>query len=171
MTRSFLALYCSGKFPCAGPNMPTIGAACASSGTESAQYRKCTGPAARCCLFFVSMLQRWRVTMPDSGYNQFCPVAMAAEVLGARWTLLLLRELLVGSARFNDLRRGVPRMSPGLLSKRLKDLAQAGIITANATGQTGAVEYKLTQAGEDLRGVVMSLGVWGQRWVESSLTL
>ena len=51
--------------------------------------------------------------MPDSGYNQFCPVAMAAEVLGARLTLLLLRELLFGSARFNDLRRGVPRMSPG----------------------------------------------------------
>jgi DNA-binding HxlR family transcriptional regulator len=67
--------------------------------------------------------------MPDSGYNQFCPVAMAAEILGARWTLVLLRELLVGSTRFNDLRRGVPRMSPALLSKRLKDLETAGIVT------------------------------------------
>jgi DNA-binding HxlR family transcriptional regulator len=96
---------------------------------------------------------------------------MAAEIICSRWTPLLLRELLCGSTRFNDLRRGVPRMSPTLLSKRLKELAEAGIITANAAGRTGAVEYKLTKAGEDLRGVVMSLGVWGQRWVESSLTL
>src|SRR6202035_4624509 len=95
----------------------------------------------------------------------------AAEIICSRWTPLLLRELLCGSTRFNDLRRGVPRMSPTLLSKRLKELAEAGIITANVAGRTGAVEYKLTKAGEDLRGVVMSLGVWGQRWVESSLTL
>ena len=53
--------------------------------------------------------------MTESSYHQFCPVAMAAEVLGARWTLLLLREIIVGSTRFNDLRRGVPRMSPALL--------------------------------------------------------
>jgi DNA-binding HxlR family transcriptional regulator len=107
----------------------------------------------------------------QGSYGQFCPVAMAAEIICSRWTPLLLRELLCGSTRFNDLRRGVPRMSPTLLSKRLKELAQAGIITANAASRTGAVEYKLTKAGEDLRGVVMSLGVWGQRWVESSLTL
>jgi DNA-binding HxlR family transcriptional regulator len=67
------------------------------------------------------------LAMSDSSYNQFCPVAMAAEVLGARWTLLLLRELVSGSTRFNDLRRGVPRMSPALLSKRLKELESAGI--------------------------------------------
>jgi DNA-binding HxlR family transcriptional regulator len=60
--------------------------------------------------------------MLDSAYKQFCPVAMAAEILGTRWTLVLLRELIAGSTRFNDLRRGVPRMSPALLSKRLKDL-------------------------------------------------
>jgi DNA-binding HxlR family transcriptional regulator len=107
----------------------------------------------------------------QGSYGQFCPVAMAAEIICSRWTPLLLRELLCGSTRFNDLRRGVPRMSPTLLSKRLKELAEAGIITANAAGRTGAVEYKLTKAGEDLRGIVMSLGVWGQRWVESSLTL
>lgn len=107
----------------------------------------------------------------QGSYGQFCPVAMAAEIICSRWTPLVLRELLCGSTRFNDLRRGVPRMSPTLLSKRLKELAEAGIITANAAGRTGAVEYKLTKAGEDLRGIVMSLGVWGQRWVESSLTL
>ena len=110
--------------------------------------------------------------MPDSGYNQFCPVAMAAEVLGARWTLLLLRELLVGSARFNDLRRGVPRMSPALLSKRLKDLETAGIVTrCEASGEPGVFEYQLTNAGRDLRKVVEEVGNWGQRWIETAATL
>jgi DNA-binding HxlR family transcriptional regulator len=104
-------------------------------------------------------------------YGQFCPVAMAAELICSRWTVLVLRELLCGTTRFNDLRRGVPRMSPTLLSKRLKALAEAGVIAVNPTGQPGTVEYKLTKAGEDLRGIVMSLGVWGQRWVESSLSL
>ena len=109
-------------------------------------------------------------TRKDS-YGQFCPVAMAAEIMCSRWTPLVLRELLSGSTRFNDLRRGVPRMSPTLLSKRLKELEDAGVIAARATGQAGNVEYRLTEAGEELRGVIMSLGVWGQRWIESSLSL
>ena len=67
--------------------------------------------------------------MAHASYNQFCPVAMAAEILVHRWTLVLLRELVVGSTRFNELRRGVPRMSPALLSKRLKDLEAAGIVS------------------------------------------
>src|SRR5438128_922949 len=96
---------------------------------------------------------------------------MAAEIICSRWTALVLRELLSGSIRFNDLRRGVPRMSPTLLSKRLKELEEAGVIAMHATGKAGAPEYRLTQAGEDLRGVIMSLGGWGQRWIESSLTL
>jgi DNA-binding HxlR family transcriptional regulator len=105
------------------------------------------------------------------GYGQFCPVAMAAEVICARWTPLILRELLCGSTRFNDLRRGVPRMSPTLLSKRLKELEQAGVVETRATGQAGIVEYHLTQAGQELRPIVMSLGMWGQRWVETQLSL
>lgn len=115
--------------------------------------------------------------MPDrfdrasSSYGQFCPVAMAAEIVCSRWTALVLRELLCGTTRFNDLRRGVPLMSPTLLSKRLKELEEAGVITTVPTGQPGVVEYKLTEAGEDLRPVVMSLGFWGQRWVEKSLSL
>jgi DNA-binding HxlR family transcriptional regulator len=104
-------------------------------------------------------------------YGQFCPVAMAAEVVCTRWTALILRELLCGTTRFNDLRRGVPLMSPTLLSKRLKELEEVGVIVAVPTGQSGVVEYKMTEAGEDLRPVVMSLGIWGQRWVESSLSL
>ena len=115
--------------------------------------------------------------MPDrfdrssSSYGQFCPVAMAAEIVCSRWTALVVRELLCGTTRFNDLRRGVPLMSPTLLSKRLKELEEAGVIVAVPTGQAGVVEYKLTEAGEDLRPVVMSLGIWGQRWVEKSLSL
>jgi DNA-binding HxlR family transcriptional regulator len=107
----------------------------------------------------------------DQGsYGQFCPIAMAAEVICSRWTALILREMLCGSTRFNDLRRGVPRMSPTLLSKRLRELADAGVIAARP-GAGGVAEYRLTEAGEDLRGVIMSMGVWGQRWVESSLSL
>lgn len=104
-------------------------------------------------------------------YGQFCPVAMAAEIFCSRWTALVLRELLLGTTRFNDLRRGVPRMSPTLLSKRLKELEAAGVIVSMPTSQPGVVDYRLTDAGEELRGVVESLGVWGQRWVESSLSL
>jgi DNA-binding HxlR family transcriptional regulator len=104
-------------------------------------------------------------------YGQFCPVSMAAEVICSRWTALVVRELLCGSTRFNDLRRGLPLMSPTLLSKRLKELEEAGVVVVVPTGQPGISEYKLTEAGEDLRPVVMALGVWGQRWVESNLTL
>lgn len=104
-------------------------------------------------------------------YGQFCPVAMAAEIFCSRWTALVLRELLSGTTRFNDLRRGVPRMSPTLLSKRLKELEEAGVIVAVPTAQAGIVDYRLTEAGEELRSLVEQLGVWGQRWVESSITL
>ena len=110
--------------------------------------------------------------MPESGYNQFCPVAMAAEVLGTRWTLVLLRELVVGSCRFNELRRGVPRMSPALLSKRLKDLETAGIVTRHPVkGEPGAFEYQLTDAGRELKPVIEAIGCWGQRWVETGASL
>lgn len=104
------------------------------------------------------------------GYGQFCPVAMAAEILCSRWTVLVLREMLCGSTRFNDLRRGVPRMSPALLSKRLKELERAGVVVT-APNQKGVVEYRLSPAGEDLRPIVLSMGFWGQRWVESQLSL
>ena len=107
----------------------------------------------------------------SSSYGQFCPVSMAAEVVCSRWTVLVIRELLCGSTRFNDLRRGVPRMSPALLSKRLKELEQAGIVQVEPTGTPGVNDYRLTPAGEELRGLVEGLGTWGQRWVESNLSL
>jgi DNA-binding HxlR family transcriptional regulator len=104
------------------------------------------------------------------GYGQFCPVSMAAEILCSRWTPLIIREMLCGTTRFNDLRRGVPRMSPALLSKRLKDLERAGIVQATR-GYGATPEYRLTDAGNDLRPIVMGIGLWGQRWVESELSL
>jgi DNA-binding HxlR family transcriptional regulator len=107
----------------------------------------------------------------SASYGQFCPVAMAAEVFCSRWTALVVRELLSGSTRFNDLHRGVPRMSPTLLAKRLRELEIAGVVVAVPTGQPGVVDYRLTPAGEELRPVVMSLGVWGQRWVDHRLSL
>jgi DNA-binding HxlR family transcriptional regulator len=106
----------------------------------------------------------------QASYGQFCPVAMASEILCSRWTILLVRELLTGSTRFNDLRRGVPRMSPALLSKRLKDLEHAGVVEARPNDR-GVVEYRLSPAGEDLRGIVLGMGHWGQRWVDSQLSL
>ncbi len=106
----------------------------------------------------------------QGSYGQFCPVAMAAEIVCSRWTALVLRELLCGTTRFNDLRRGVPRMSPTLLSKRLKELEQAGVIVVTTSRPTPS-NTELTEAGEDLRRSCMSLGFWGQRWVESSLSL
>ena len=102
-------------------------------------------------------------------YGQFCPVSMASEVICTRWTPLVLRELMCGSTRFSDLRRGVPRMSPTLLSKRLKELELAGVIRVER-GAAGP-EYRLTEAGEELRPLILGLGRWGQRWVESRLSL
>ena len=110
--------------------------------------------------------------MTQDNYRQFCPVAMAAEILCNRWTALVLRELVCGSTRFNELRRGVPRMSPALLSKRLKELEEAGIVRRVASQtEPGVLEYHLTRSGRDLKPVIESIGIWGQRWVESNPTL
>jgi DNA-binding HxlR family transcriptional regulator len=110
--------------------------------------------------------------MSDTSYNQFCPVSMAAEVICSRWTLLVVRELVLGSRRFNELRRGLPSMSPALLSKRLKDLEAAGIVRhVAAERESGALEYRLTEAGNELRPIIEAIGVWGHRWVTTEATL
>jgi DNA-binding HxlR family transcriptional regulator len=96
---------------------------------------------------------------------------MAAEVVCSRWTILVVRELLCGSTRFNDLRRGVPRMSPTLLSKRLKELEALGVVRSDPTGQPGVNDYRLTAAGEDLRSLVMGLGSWGHQWLDEAMAL
>ena len=102
----------------------------------------------------------------QGSYKQFCPVAMAAEVLCTRWTVVLIREMIAGSTRFNDLRRGVPRMSPALLSQRLKELEAAGIVERPAAGS-----YQLTPAGRALEPLIEAFGIWGQRWVETEVSL
>jgi len=110
--------------------------------------------------------------MAQGTYRQFCPVAMAAEILCTRWTIVLLRELCAGVTRFNDLRRGVPRMSPALLSQRLKELEAAGILTRTPSPRDAGVnEYHLTEAGKELAPIVEAFGKWGQRHVSSELSL
>jgi DNA-binding HxlR family transcriptional regulator len=98
-----------------------------------------------------------------SSYYQFCPVAKAMELLDERWTLLLVRELISGSQRFNDLRRGLPRMSPTLLSRRLHQLTLAGLVERRTDG--AEVLYVPTPAGLELRPIVEALGAWGVRWI------
>ena len=98
-----------------------------------------------------------------SPYHQFCPVAKTMELLDERWTMLVVRELAAGSVHFNDLRRGLPRMSPSLLSKRLQRLVASGVVARTSEG--GDVRYVLTPAGEELRPVVEALGAWGMRWI------
>lgn len=109
--------------------------------------------------------------MTESGYGQFCPVAMAAEVLCTRWTLVMLSEMLSGSTRFNEIRRGVPRMSPALLSKRLKELEEWGLIERTEKKDAEGGEYHLTPAALELEPIITALGNWSQRWVNSELTL
>jgi DNA-binding HxlR family transcriptional regulator len=102
------------------------------------------------------------------GYGQFCPVAKAAEVVAERWTPLILRELLLGTRRFNDLRRGVPLCSPSLLSARLTELEDAGVVKKLRSG--GTTEYELTVAGEELRPIIEALGLWGHKHVQHAVT-
>jgi DNA-binding HxlR family transcriptional regulator len=98
------------------------------------------------------------------GYAQFCPIAKATEVIGRRWTLLILRELLCGSHQFNDIHRGVPKMSRSLLAKRLGELEAEGLVERRVTSGEHP-EYHLTDSGEALRPIVVELGNWGKRWV------
>jgi DNA-binding HxlR family transcriptional regulator len=95
-----------------------------------------------------------------ASYHQFCPVAKAMELLDERWTMLVVRELVAGSEHFNDLRRGLPRISPTLLSRRLGTLARAGVVSREPDGR-----YLLTDAGRELAPVVEALGAWGVRWI------
>ena len=109
--------------------------------------------------------------MSSTSYGQYCPLAMASEFLCNRWTLLIFRELLFGSTNFNDISRGVPRMSRTLLSTRLKELVQIGLITRHEKRSTGQIEYILTQAGQALEPIVFTMASWGQEWLETEPSL
>jgi len=98
------------------------------------------------------------------GYGQFCPVAVASEIFAERWTPLILRELIGGSHRFNDIRQGVPLISRTLLAQRLRELEDAGVVQSQPLPSGRGRQYQLTPAGQELRAVIDGLGQWGQRW-------
>jgi DNA-binding HxlR family transcriptional regulator len=102
-------------------------------------------------------------------YGQFCPVAKAAELFCERWTALIIRDLAAGTTRFSQLRRGVPLASPTLLSRRLKQLEQEGVIERRRLQRGRGWSYHLTRAGEDFKPLVEALGTWGQRWSRREL--
>jgi len=102
-----------------------------------------------------------------NSYGQFCPLAQAAQLLCERWTLIVVRELIAGSTRFNEIKKGVPTMSPTLLSARLKQLVEAKVV--DQSGSKGNYTYSLTSAGLELRPIVELLGAWGHRWARSNL--
>ena len=105
-----------------------------------------------------------------TGYGQFCPVAKASELLAERWTLLILRELLLGSHRFGELQRALSRISPSLLTKRLKQLESAGIIIRKAQAGRKGLDYFLTAAGKELAPIIEHLAIWGMRWARGQLS-
>jgi len=98
-----------------------------------------------------------------STYDQYCPVARAAEILSQRWTMLILRDLHAGCTRFTELKRGVPKISPSLLTTRLRELERNGLICRTETD--GAAAYELTQAGQETLPIVQLFGLWGHRWL------
>src|SRR5438105_1732482 len=100
--------------------------------------------------------------MPARSYGQFCGLARALELVGERWALLIIRDLLVGPRRFTDLRRGLPRIPTNVLSDRLKELEHAGVVRRRVLPRPAAsIVYELTDYGSQLEDVVMRLGIWG----------
>lgn len=100
-------------------------------------------------------------------YGQFCPVAKTAEIFCPRWNALILRNITWGAHRFSDIQRGVPMMSPTLLSQRLRELEREGIVARDADGPGSG--YHLTDAGRDFAPLIEAMGVWGQRWSRRKL--
>lgn len=103
-------------------------------------------------------------------YGQYCPISKALEQLGGKWTLLIIRELLNGNARFSELQRSLPKISPALLTKRLKQLETAGVVDREETPENSSGLYRLTEAGIDAEPIVTSLGTWGIRWADRNIT-
>ena len=99
-----------------------------------------------------------------SGYGQYCPLSLAAELLCRRWTVLVISRVIAGCSRFNAIHRGLPQMSPSLLSQRLEELEHAGILQSRISKPRGWREYSLTPAGEELEPLVNAMAIWGQKW-------
>lgn len=99
-------------------------------------------------------------------YGQYCPISRASEILAERWTLLVLRNLLLGCSSFNEISGGVPGMSRSLLTLRLRVLEEQGVVASTPKRGRRGREYALTEAGRDLWGVIESFSSWGRRWIE-----
>lgn len=106
----------------------------------------------------------------STSYGQFCPVSKAVEVIGDKWTLLILREALLGTCRFNDFQRAMSRISPTILNKRLKMLEDKGVIIRKRQSGLRGHEYRLTAMGKELAPIVDNLAVWGMRWARGQMT-
>lgn len=109
--------------------------------------------------------------MSSQTYPLFCPVAVAADMIEPRWTMLVLCEMWSGSTRFNEIQRGVPGMSPGLLSKRLKDLERKGLVTRVPGPASGQYDYLTTPLADELEPIVRQLGEWAHRNIDSDISL
>jgi DNA-binding HxlR family transcriptional regulator len=103
-------------------------------------------------------------------YGQFCPVAKASELLGERWVLLILRELMLGTHRYSDFQRALSRISPSMLTKRLQQLQRAGIVVRKPVAGGKSHDYFLTPAGKELAVVIEHLAIWGMRWARGQLS-
>ena len=103
-------------------------------------------------------------------YGQFCPISKASEILGEKWTMLIVRELLLGATRFSQLQRGLGKISPTVLNKRLDTLQKAGLIIRRRVPDQRATEYQLTEAGRELYPIVFQLAEWGMRWARGQMT-
>jgi DNA-binding HxlR family transcriptional regulator len=102
--------------------------------------------------------------VPMQKYKQYCPVARASEILADRWTPLIVRELILGSHRFNEIERGLPGISRSLLASRLRDLEDAGVVERLPRARSKVAAYHLSEGGRDLKAVIEALGTWGVRW-------
>ncbi len=103
-------------------------------------------------------------------YGQFCPVSKAAEILGEKWTLLIIRELLLGATRFNQIQRALSKISPTILNKRLDTLQKHGLIVHKRIPEQRGHEYQLTEAGRELLPIVLKTAEWGMRWARGQMT-
>jgi DNA-binding HxlR family transcriptional regulator len=103
-------------------------------------------------------------------YGDFCPVSKAAEILGEKWTLLIVRELLMGSTRFSQIERAIPKISATVLNTRLSTLEQCGVIVRKRTPERRGHEYQLTESGRELYPIIMQVGEWGMRWARGQMT-
>ncbi len=103
-------------------------------------------------------------------YGQFCPISKASEILGEKWTMLIVRELLLGATRFSQLQRGLGKISPTVLNKRLDTLQKAGLIMRRRVPDQRATEYQLTEAGRELYPIIFQLAEWGMRWARGQMT-